>query len=260
MRTVPLILAGVAVAAGAWWLSTRDAPTPASKASAKAPATVAAPAPAPPTTAAPTMAPPRPNVPETAVAAPQTVPQLLLTVLARLAFPGEKPALTVMVGGFSATLREGDTFGDGFRLERIDTDRLVALHVATNTRIEKRFDELTGGGGAVAQAPVAPTPTTAPVAAAPSTPFVPPPSRPPAPPAGSVQPTFVPPAFTPQRSQAGSTVNDNPLVGAVLPSTPGKAPPGVEGPKPTPIRPGDPPPAGPKPQPIPPGTPGPIPR
>ena len=189
---------------------------------------------------------------------PAQAPPLRIAVLARIAFAGEPPAITVLLDGHSLTLREGARFGDGFRVDRIGTDRLAVTHVPTQQSFEKRFDELKvppsdapAPATAVVSPQAGPFPAASPAARAPVN------SAPNLPPAAMTAPAT---PFRPSMVPAGASDRDNPLVGAVLPGASGRAPPGVSGPRPVPLQPGQPTPAGPQLQPVPPGTQGPVPR
>jgi hypothetical protein len=166
--------------------------------------------------------------------------------------------VTLLVDGNSITVSEGGTIA-GYRIERIARDRMTVVDIATGISTERAFDDLAPPQNIASNAP--PAPAWAPVFAAQpqQQPFVIPPG--PAdfaarPAAASLPPTTATPGIPP-RAPPGATVQDSPLVGAILPVTPGQAPPGITGPRST-LRPGDPLPQGPTPMPIPPNAQGPT--
>jgi len=191
--------------------------------------------------------------------ASQPAPPLEFAVLAAIVIAGQPPVLTLQVGGNAVTVREGDVIS-GYRVERIDRDRVTLVHVASGSRSERLYADA---------APVSSSATVASAASAPAAPFAaqtqsfgPIPANAPAnrisAPSTSMATPPPPVNYVPPRPPAGATVHDNPLVGAVLPSVPGQAPPGMSGPRPSPARPGDPVPQGPMPTPVPPNAQGPT--
>ena len=251
MRILIVVLV-IAFAGAAWW-GLHEAPRPpAAEAPAPAPAPVAS-APAPIGSGAIVLSPiqfsakPADSYPAATGGAGPAAPPAF-SVVGAVALPGQKPALTLRIGGELRTVREGEMI-DTYRVERIDRDRVVLLHVESGSRVERMYADAVSPGSAPV---VASAPTGGPFA-------------PPAPSAGAASPTPTPAPAPPvnyvaPRAPAGATVNDNPLVGAIIPTAPGQAPPGMTGPRPIPLRPGQPPPPGPVPMPVPPNAQGPAPR
>ncbi len=178
-------------------------------------------------------------------AAPTPVPPAF-SIVGAILFPGRKAALTLRVAGELRTVAEGDMI-EGYRVERIDRDRVALLHVDSGRRLERLYAD---------SVPASTAPVVASASAGGTGPYAPPAvaSTPPLP---SAQP---PVNYTPPRAPAGATINDNPLVGAIIPNSPGQAPPGMSGPRPVPLRPGQAPPPGPIPTPVPPNAQGPVAR
>ncbi|MGE0358425.1 MAG: hypothetical protein AB7P08_16085 [Burkholderiales bacterium] len=260
MRVFISLLLVAAVAFAWWWRENRPATSatqavaPTSPEVAQAsPASQAAQAPVPAaaifTASPPAKSPPLPEA-----------PPLRIAVLARIAFAGEPPAVTVLLDGHTRTLREGASFGDGFRLDRIGEDRIRVTHVPSQQAFEKGYDELRAPPAdtvAAAQTPSGATQGPFPAVSAARKP-----ATAPAMPVANFPTTVAAPVpfFRPPVAPLGATRQDNPLVGAVLPGAAGQAPPGVAGPKPTPTLPGQPAPAGPQLRPVPAGSQGPVPR
>jgi hypothetical protein len=246
---IPIAVLLVGLAGAAWWGLREAAPPSAATTVSTAPQFVApaAPPPAPPSSGAiafsprPVEAPSPGNIPLARSVAPPT-----FSVVGAVLLPGQKPALTLRVAGELRTVMEGDMI-DGHRVERIEPDRVVLLHLESGSRVERLYADLgptnsapivaSASGGA---ATAVPSPGAATAATALYTPPV---------------PTYVAPVPPP-----GATVNDNPLVGAIIPTAPGQAPPGMSGPRPVPLRPGQAPPPGPVPMPVPPNAQGPVTR
>ena len=167
-------------------------------------------------------------------------------VVGAILFPGRKPALTLRVAGELRTVAEGDMI-EAYRVERIDRDRVVLLHAESGSRVERLYADSGSTGSAAVVA-----------SSATGGPFAPPPSTTAT---VTVAPALVPPAsYVPPRAPLGATVNDNPLVGAIIPAAPGQAPPGISGPRPVQLRPGQAPPPGPIAMPVPPNAQGPVSR
>jgi hypothetical protein len=255
MRILIAVLV-IGLAAAAWWGLHEPAPPAATVTAAPAPATAAnsAPASTSAASAAITFAPRAVDTTPAAGAASPTsgaaVAPPSFTIVGAVLFPGRQPALTLRVAGELRTVVQGDVI-DGFRVESIDRDRVVLVHVESGSRFERLYAD----AGSMNAAPVATSASGGPLAQA----QAPAASNTPAAAAAPATPT--PPVnYNPPRAPAGATVNDNPLVGAIIPTSPGQAPPGMSGPKPVPLRPGQAPPAGPVAIPVPPNAQGPVPR
>jgi hypothetical protein len=160
------------------------------------------------------------------VAAPAAPPAF--TVVGAILLPGRKPALTMRVGGDLRTVSEGDTL-EGYRVERIERDRVILAHIGSGARSEHAY------GDTVASVPSSPVVASAPSAAGP---FVPSPSAPPpvaaAPPANVALPSA---NYVPPRAPPGATVKRQPARRRDHPHHAGPAPPGMSGPRPVPLRP-----------------------
>jgi len=259
MRIVAFLLVAALAIAGWWWrVADRSSAPP--EFPVKSVERAVAPAPSRETSLPPPSSPP-PTGTTVAVPAERAVmPPLRLVVLARVAFPGEAPAITVLIDGQSHTLREGHRFGNGFRVDTIGTDRVSFTHLPSGQSVEKRIDELASGTSTATTSTTPESVQTGPFPAVTSRVPVPPTFAPAATvPTPASAPVTVAPASAPQ-APPGATRMDNPLVGAVLPNASGQAPAGVSGPKPIPLPPGQPAPAGPQLRQVEPGTPVPVPR
>ncbi len=189
----------------------------------------------------------------TTAAPPTAIAPPAFSVVGAILFPGRKPALTLRVGGELRTLAEGDIL-EGYRVERIERERVVLVHVQSGSRVERGYGESDSSSPAPVVAAVSPA----------SGPFAPPVSSVAPVPAQAAATTSTPSApsapYVAPRPPPGATVHDNPLVGAIIPSSPGQSPPGMSGPRPVPLAPGQAPPPGPVALPVPPNAQGPTSR